>query len=649
MLTDELMISKTLTLKYTSAHIPLSKILLYLGLQLIVSSFSYATDFELTQSISCDSLNTIVEDIFINEKTFTDHTQEIANDLLLLIQNKDCSSQADALTLLGTIHYNLNEPKKSKQYFNAAMAIIDDKLATTKTATRAYLAYGLLYIAEKNHKSAEFYFNKASRISHHLNDSLGIFSAHLNLGLCYTNAGRLDEAKAIFFETESIIEGIDNKELVGYIYQNLARIYIAEKNYTQAIANTQKAYSIWENIDFKKGMFFCNSNFALIYEEQKDSTLWVEYLTKLIQYTGKEKAFIRHYPYMKLGNYHFAKHNYSESKTYYELALKQSNTIAENELLSIISNLHTLYNRDNDLESIKKINNEVLAIYAYKSDVYTTEAEKWLSTEVELEEKLKENKELKVLNFDYLNKIKLRNILLVLLFVLLNGGLFYFQRYRYQNKLLFERRQSDMRNKISRDLHDDVGTILAGISSQAQLLEIFASNEIQPSDNTEIISSANKIVEGSQEAMDNMRDTVWAMDTRNDTLISLKFKLLDFLRYTMEPKDIEYECIFNLLDENSILTPTVRQAAYLIFKESIVNIIKHSDTGRVDISLSTDKNSLHVSIQDYGQEKADLQSSGQGLKNMALRAESLEGSYSFNYKDGYVTEYTLPLSKNSKS
>ncbi len=603
----------------------------------------HATDIKLAESISCDSLNTFIENIFINEETFTIHTQEIADELLLLIQNKHCSSEPDALTLLGTIHYNLNEHQKSKAYFNKVLSLLDDKLATSKTATRVYLAYGLLYISENNYKNAELYFKKASRISHQLNDSLGILSANLNLGLCYTNEGRLNEAKAIFYSTKDIIDGIENIELAGYVYQNLARIFIAENNYTQAIVNTQKAYTMWEGIDFQKGMFFCNSNFALIYEEQKDSTKWVEYLTKLINYTGKEKAFIRHYPYMKLGNYHFSKHNYDDSKKYYELALQQSNTIEEEELLSIVSNLYTLYNRGNDLESIKRINNEVLAIYAYKSDIYTSEAEKWLTKEVELEEKLKENKELKVLNFDYLKKIKLRNVLLVLLFIVMNGGLFYFQRSRYKNKILAERRQTDMRNKISRDLHDDVGTILAGISSQAQLLELIASNELQPSINTEIISSANKIVEGSQTAMDNMRDTVWAMDTRSDKLISLKMKMLDFLRYTMEPKHIEYICNFNLLDEDFTLRPNVRQAAYLIFKESITNIVKHSDTERIDICMSTNKKTLIVSIQDYGQQKNDLISAGQGLKNMALRAENLLGTYSFNFRNGYRTEYTIPL------
>lgn len=101
-----------------------------------------------------------------------------------------------------------------------------------------------------------------------------------------------------------------------------------EKIYDEALINTQKAYDMWEKIDFQKGPFFCNSNFALIYEEQKDSTRWTEYLHKLISYTGEEKAFIRHYPYMKLGNYHFAKNEKSESKQYYELALKQNFTIA---------------------------------------------------------------------------------------------------------------------------------------------------------------------------------------------------------------------------------------------------------------------------------------------------------------------------------
>lgn len=257
-----------------------------------------------------------------------------------------------------------------------------------------------------------------------------------------------------------------------------------------------------------------------------------------------------------------------------------------------------------------------------------------------MEDKLIENSSLRTINFKNLKEIRIKNVLLALLFIVLNGALFYFQRCRYKERIRNENSRTELRNKITRNLHDDVGTMLAKIAMQSQLLELTTDEKSKP--------IAREIAERSRMVMDNLRNTVWAMDSRSDNVVSLKFKILDYLKYVLEPLDIEYASTFNLENEKALLKADIRQSVYLIFKETITNIVKHSNTKKVDIVLTSASSYLSMTIQDYGDNEVNedtiLESSGQGLKNMKLRAANHNGSYSFSYEGGYLTEFSIALS-----
>ncbi len=223
-----------------------------------------------------------------------------------------------------------------------------------------------------------------------------------------------------------------------------------------------------------------------------------------------------------------------------------------------------------------------------------------------------------------------------LIFLLLIGSIFYYQRIKYANKLAKQQELEVLRNKISKDLHDDVGTVLTGIAMQSELLEDFVDQDSKP--------IAEQIAIKSRQAMEQMRDTVWAIDSRRDTILDLKDRMLDFLEDNLPNKEISFDFQTTTVSDAQKIVPSVRQAAYLIFKESIVNIMKHSDTSNIHISLSTTKDELSLNIHDQGSEKEKIKTSGQGLRNMKSRAEVIGGVYHFDYHNGYQTSLILPLS-----
>ncbi len=220
----------------------------------------------------------------------------------------------------------------------------------------------------------------------------------------------------------------------------------------------------------------------------------------------------------------------------------------------------------------------------------------------------------------------------ILLFILLLGLVFYlFFRNRYQQVLKYEQ----LRSNISKDLHDDVGTILTGIAMQSEILEFSVD------DNSKAV--ANKIASRSREAIGRMRDTVWAIDSRKDKTVDLKDRILDYAEDTLIAKEILLDSHFDIPTREFKLKPNVKQAIYLIAKESINNIVKHSDSDTVSIKLIINRKIIELTIKDKGS-KSNIKTSGQGIMNMKERAERINAKYTFDYdQDGYKTLLTVNL------
>ncbi len=224
----------------------------------------------------------------------------------------------------------------------------------------------------------------------------------------------------------------------------------------------------------------------------------------------------------------------------------------------------------------------------------------------------------------------------ILLAILSLSSLVYFITYNYQQQKL--KRQLtiiNLRNQISKDLHDDVGTILTGIAMQTELLE-----QVVPGESKQM---AHHIAEKSREAMGRMRDTVWAINLEKDSVEDLKYRMFDYVEEVNMDQKLTIDFDFSIGDGSRLLPPNVRQAAYLIFKESMANIVKHSDATDVNIKLHINDEDLSLMIVDNGSRKTKIKTSGQGLRSMKSRAETLGGDYRFDYDEGYRTSVSLPV------
>lgn len=190
-----------------------------------------------------------------------------------------------------------------------------------------------------------------------------------------------------------------------------------------------------------------------------------------------------------------------------------------------------------------------------------------------------------------------------------------------------------LRTKISSDLHDDVGTILSGLAMQSQMLTYSAKEEQK--------ESLLELSYMSRDAMERMRDTVWAMDSRKDKYENLVDRMRDFAEKNLALKNMTHEFSVLDIDTKKFIDPEKRQAIYLIFKEAITNITKHSNGKHVVIRFTQDKNRLLLLVHDNGKEQPASSSDGLGMSNMKMRAEKIGGALTTKYDEGFWVELVV--------
>ena len=214
--------------------------------------------------------------------------------------------------------------------------------------------------------------------------------------------------------------------------------------------------------------------------------------------------------------------------------------------------------------------------------------------------------------------------------------------YRYRiNELL--KRQA-IRNKIAQDLHDNMGSTLSSISVYSQVAKIQQSKG-----NYEVLENVlGKIASTSSEMISEMNDIVWAINPRNDSMEKILQRMESFAKPLLAVKNIQFSFNYTADIFGINLEMQKRKNFYLIFKESVNNALKYSGCTSLDVNIGVKGNQLHLTDQDNGagfeRRKVDQSSqslSGNGLRNMEMRAKEMKGSCSIESHPGKGTTVNL--------
>jgi len=210
--------------------------------------------------------------------------------------------------------------------------------------------------------------------------------------------------------------------------------------------------------------------------------------------------------------------------------------------------------------------------------------------------------------------------------VLLGMGLvIYLVRFYAQRKLKQQLRTAEVkqrileeRERISRDLHDNVGSHLTYIISSLD-------NITYKKEATEIAhSELSKLSDFSRDTMQQLRESIWAINKENISLAELRDRIRDYAVKMTSVADIRFELYYEIA-HNVELTPSHAINIYRIVQEAIHNAVKHSGAATLSVCMALKQGStIYITIEDNGKGITET-GSGYGLQNMQSRAREING------------------------
>jgi ligand-binding sensor domain-containing protein/two-component sensor histidine kinase len=226
-----------------------------------------------------------------------------------------------------------------------------------------------------------------------------------------------------------------------------------------------------------------------------------------------------------------------------------------------------------------------------------------------------------------------------LMLMIIAGAIPFYIIYKLRiNRLLAVQK---LREKVARDLHDDMGSTLTSIG----ILSEMANTKMQ-GENTVSKDYLTRISSNSTEMMDAMDDIVWSINPANDTIPKIIGRMREYAATILEPRDIDYTVINDDKLKNIKLDMDMRRNLFLIYKEALNNLVKYSGATVVKIEFVVNNSSLQLIITDNGI-GFDQQTViyGNGLTNMRKRAENMNGSLTVvsEKNRGVVVRLQLPV------
>lgn len=217
------------------------------------------------------------------------------------------------------------------------------------------------------------------------------------------------------------------------------------------------------------------------------------------------------------------------------------------------------------------------------------------------------------------SKQSLTNTRLILALVALGSMIIVFFLYRrYQVRQL---REMEIRNRISRDLHDDIGATLSSIQIYGELAGSTLEKDAGHSK-----KMIGEMTGQTKELMGRMSDVIWSMKPAQDDKNSLTSRVKNYSSELLTPKGIVCEFDIDEPAASRITNPVIRKNILLIVKEAMNNIAKYSRADKATVSLSRKDANIVLRITDNGTGFSTAEhSAGNGIGNMRQRSRESGG------------------------
>ena len=188
------------------------------------------------------------------------------------------------------------------------------------------------------------------------------------------------------------------------------------------------------------------------------------------------------------------------------------------------------------------------------------------------------------------------------------------------------------RNRIAREIHDNVGHLLS-----RSLLQTGALSAVCPPEQERIKAGLEDLRDTLNSAMNSIRESVHGI--RNDAL-DLKLEAAKAVAPLKEKLDAKLS--YEITGE---LPPKIKLCFISILKEAVSNIFRHSSGDKATIILREHPSIYQLIVSDNGNGK--LKEEGMGISNMRDRAEAVGGNFAVNDEKGFTIFVSVRKSEDN--
>ncbi|HEX6913749.1 MAG TPA: sensor histidine kinase [Chitinophagaceae bacterium] len=196
----------------------------------------------------------------------------------------------------------------------------------------------------------------------------------------------------------------------------------------------------------------------------------------------------------------------------------------------------------------------------------------------------------------------------------------------------------DERNRIAKEIHDDIGSGLTSIRLLSEIALVKRDNK----------DELNKISSNANELVNNLNEIIWSINSRNDTLPNLLAYIRSHMVDYLEPYNLKLSINIPPQIPMIEISGEKRRNIFMVIKECFSNIIKHAHADAVNFTVQV-RDELIFTIKDNGKgfNSEDVLPFKNGIRNMRERIEHVGGELDIRGKNGTTIMIKIPLNGNS--
>jgi signal transduction histidine kinase len=213
---------------------------------------------------------------------------------------------------------------------------------------------------------------------------------------------------------------------------------------------------------------------------------------------------------------------------------------------------------------------------------------------------------------------------------LLSYGLLLVGVWRAISFAEFGRAVAEERARVAREIHDGLAQYLFAVSTHASMLETGAPLE----------STLPKLKEAAAAAQQEARFAVLALSSASGTA-PFDAALRRYIEFLTADGALEVDVE---IDRSILLAPDEQIEVFRIVQEGLANVRKHAGAQRAEVWIGQRLGRRIVSVRDDGVGfDGEEAAAGQGLKNMRLRAKTIDGGFALRSRPGRGTALEVVL------